>query len=125
RAHWKILDPSIEEDMDRLKEVSDGEMEVVSRSLDDKAWIVSYLRDNGPGHYYYYNRKSEEARFLFTWNRELEDKPLARMHSVIIKSRDGLDLMSYCTLPLESDPDGDGHPNRPLPLVLLVHGGPW
>jgi len=125
RAHWKILDPSIEEDMDRLREVSDGEMEVVSRSLDDKAWIVSYLRDNGPGHYYYYNRSSGEAKFLFTWNRELEDKPLARMHSVIIKSRDGLDLMSYYTLPLESDLDGDGHPNRPLPLVLLVHGGPW
>lgn len=125
RKHWKILDSSIEEDMARLGEVADGEMDVVSRSLDDKAWIVSYLRDNGPGDYYYYNRSSGEARFLFTWNKELEDEPLSRMHPVIIKSRDGLDLISYITLPLGSDGDGDGHPDRPLPLVLLVHGGPW
>ncbi len=125
RKHWKILDSSIEKDMARLREVADGEMDVVSRSLDDKAWIVSYLRDNGPGDYYYYNRSSGEARFLFTWNKELEDKPLARMHPVIIKSRDGLDLISYITLPLGRDGDGNDHPDRPLPLVLLVHGGPW
>jgi dipeptidyl aminopeptidase/acylaminoacyl peptidase len=29
------------------------------------------------------------------------------------------------TLPVWSDPDGDGRPFQPLPMVLLVHGGPW
>jgi len=24
-----------------------------------------------------------------------------------------------------TDPDGDGKPNRPVPMVLFVHGGPW
>ena len=47
------------------------------------------------------------------------------MHPRVIKSRDGLDLVSYLTLPLGSDPDGDGEPDAPLPMVLLVHGGPW
>jgi dipeptidyl aminopeptidase/acylaminoacyl peptidase len=47
------------------------------------------------------------------------------MHPVVIKSRDGLDLVSYLTLPKWSDPDGDGRPTEPLPLVLNVHGGPW
>jgi len=28
-------------------------------------------------------------------------------------------------LPPTSDPDGDGKPSQPLPLVLFVHGGPW
>ena len=34
--------------------------------------------------------------------------PLAAMHPVEIKSRDGLTLVSYLTLPPGSDPDGDG-----------------
>ena len=38
---------------------------------------------------------------------------------------DGLDLVSYLTLPLQSDPDGDGRPSEPVPMVLFVHGGPW
>ena len=36
--------------------------------------------------------------------------------------RDGLELVSYLTLP--ADIEGD-RPPRPLPMVLIVHGGPW
>ena len=43
----------------------------------------------------------------------------------MIKSRDGLDLVSYLTLPARHRPDGDGRPDTPLPMVLDVHGGPW
>ena len=47
------------------------------------------------------------------------------MHSAIVKSRDGLDLMVYYTLPVGST-DGNGdRPSEPLPTVLRVHGGPW
>jgi dipeptidyl aminopeptidase/acylaminoacyl peptidase len=55
----------------------------------------------------------------------LDDYPLVKMHAPIIKSRDGLNLVSYLSLPPGSDPDGDGVPNEPLPMVLYVHGGPW
>jgi len=34
-------------------------------------------------------------------------------------------LVSYYTLPVDSDTDGNGMPDKPLPMVLLVHGGPW
>ncbi len=47
------------------------------------------------------------------------------MHPRVIPSRDGLALVSYLTVPKSSDPDGDGKPSKPLPLVLYVHGGPW
>jgi len=33
--------------------------------------------------------------------------------------------VSYLTLPVESDPDQDGKPDSPIPMVMLVHGGPW
>jgi dipeptidyl aminopeptidase/acylaminoacyl peptidase len=47
------------------------------------------------------------------------------MHPREIKARDGLTLVSYLSLPVWTDPDGDGRPPAPLPMVLLVHGGPW
>jgi dipeptidyl aminopeptidase/acylaminoacyl peptidase len=47
------------------------------------------------------------------------------MHAVEISARDGLVLPSYLSLPRDADPDGDGKPAQPLPMVLYVHGGPW
>ena len=47
------------------------------------------------------------------------------MHDRVIKSRDGLNLVCYLSLPPGSDPDSDGVPDKPVPLVLDVHGGPW
>ena len=125
RIHWKILDPSIEPDMDLLHSVEEGDMTVVSRSLDDKVWIVVFTRDNGPSHYYYYDHDKRRASFLFTDRELLAGLPLAKMIPAVIKSRDGLDLVSYYTLPLQSDENGDGRPDKPLPMVLYVHGGPW
>jgi dipeptidyl aminopeptidase/acylaminoacyl peptidase len=37
----------------------------------------------------------------------------------------GLEMPSYLTLPIPSDPSRTGLPSAPLPMVLLVHGGPW
>ena len=47
------------------------------------------------------------------------------MWPVEIKSRDGLTLPSYLTLPAGADANRDGSADAPVPLVLLVHGGPW
>jgi dipeptidyl aminopeptidase/acylaminoacyl peptidase len=44
---------------------------------------------------------------------------------VVVPASDGLGLVSYYTLPVQSDPDNDGKPAGPLPMVLFVHGGPW
>lgn len=125
RKEWQTLDPSIAPDLDYLRTVADGDIEVTSRTLDDRHWIVAYLLDNGPVRYYHYDREQKDARFLFTNRKALEGLPLARMHPVSIKSRDNRDLVSYYTLPLDSDQEEDGHPDHPLPAVLLVHGGPW
>ncbi len=40
------------------------------------------------------------------------------MRPVIIKARDGMELVSYLTLPRGVEP-------KDLPMVLFVHGGPW
>jgi dipeptidyl aminopeptidase/acylaminoacyl peptidase len=125
RVAWKILDPSIQQDFDLLNKVEEGDMSVVSRTLDDKVWIVVFTKDNGPARYYRYDRTEKKASFLFTDREKLEGLPLAKMIPAVMKSRDGLDMVCYYTLPYRSDENGDGLPDEPLPMVLYVHGGPW
>jgi dipeptidyl aminopeptidase/acylaminoacyl peptidase len=124
RKRWQVVDPSIKGDLEYLSTIEDGDFSVASRTLDDDAWIVAYAADDGWGGVYYYDRNKREARFLFTGCKELEGMPLAKMNPVIIESRDGLNLVSYYTLPLNSDFNDDGIPDKPLPTVLFVHGGP-
>jgi dipeptidyl aminopeptidase/acylaminoacyl peptidase len=119
------LNAEIASELARLSEVSDGEIQLPSRSYDDAHWIVSYTRDTGPVRYFHFDRHGRKVRFLFTSNSKLEDVPLATMHPAVIRSRDGFELVSYLTLPPGSAENGSGRPCRPLPMVLLVHGGPW
>ncbi len=125
RKRWQVLDENIAEDLAYLETVADGEIEVVSRTLDDQLWIVAYLLDDGPVRYYRYDRPQKRVTFLFTNRQALEGTPLVKMHSTIIPARDGMELVSYYSLPLNADNDGDGLPDKPLPMVLYVHGGPW
>ncbi len=125
RVEWVVLDDAIRPDMEKLRSVADGDFSVSARSLDDTQWIVVYQMDQGPVRYYHYDRTKKKANFLFTNRPALEDLPLARMHPEIIRSRDGKSLVSYLTLPVGADPDGDGRPDEALPMVLFVHGGPW
>ncbi len=125
RNHWHVLDPAIQEDMDYLHSVEDGELSITSRTLDDRLWTAAYVLDNGPVKYYLYDRTRKQATYLFSNRTDLDEYQLARMHSLTIKSRDEWNLVSYLTLPPDSAPDGDARPNNPVPLVLLVHGGPW
>ncbi len=125
RDEWKVLDKSIQPDFAYLRTVADGDFNVSSRTLDDKHWLVTYVMDDGPVRYYAYDRDARKARFLFTNRKDLEGVQLSKMHPTVIESRDGLNLVSYLTLPPWADSDNDGRPAEPLPMVLLVHGGPW
>jgi dipeptidyl aminopeptidase/acylaminoacyl peptidase len=125
RVRWQVVDQSVAEDLKYLQGVTDGELSVLSRTLDDSRWVVAYVKDDGPVRYYIYDRPARSAKFLFSNRPALESSKLARMHPQEIKSRDGLTLVSYLTLPAWTDADGDARPAAPLPTVLLVHGGPW
>ncbi|MGL4512716.1 MAG: S9 family peptidase [Lacipirellulaceae bacterium] len=132
RREWKVLDESIRPDLEFLKAEQDGEFEVTSRTLDDGQWTVAYILDNGPVKFFRYERptdaspeKPRKLNYLFSSRDDLEGYPLVEMHTPLVKSRDGLELVCYLSLPPGSDPDGDGVPSEPVPMVLDVHGGPW
>ncbi len=125
RIRWQILDSSIEPDFDYLRTLTDGDIEVTGRSLDDHYWVVVFTVDDGPARFYLYDRHNRVAKFLFTNRKNLENQPLSKTRSVIIKSRDGLDLVAYYSIPLGADSNHDGIPDQPLPAVFAPHGGPW
>jgi dipeptidyl aminopeptidase/acylaminoacyl peptidase len=123
RRNWKVIDPTLEGDFTYLKTVVDGDLDIVSRSQNDKTWTVAYVVSDGPVRYYVYDRTKKKATFLFTNRPALEPLKLAKMHPVLIPSRDGKTLVSYLSLPPTADKGGK--PDQPLPMVLTVHGGPW
>ncbi|MDH3418654.1 MAG: alpha/beta fold hydrolase, partial [Gammaproteobacteria bacterium] len=103
----------------------DGEIRVASRTLTDDRWVVVLISSTAPARYYLYDRNAGTTELWFEARPALADAVTTPMHSAEIESRDGLTLVSYYTLPVASDADGDGRPATPGPMVLLVHGGPW
>ncbi len=118
RPTWKVLDPAIAKDWAALARVAPGDFDVLSRDLADRHWIVAYDSDVGVVDYYAWDRATQRATYLFNAQPKLRAYALAPMKPLEIQARDGLRLPSYLTLP-------PGVPPRNLPLVLLVHGGPW
>ena len=126
KPRWKVLDKSIQRDMAALEKLEpEGQVFVASRTLDDKLWIVGIATEKRGMRYYTWDRGKQKPTFMFAARPELEKQPLVKMWPVEIKSRDGLTLMSYLSLPKESDANEDGKADKPTPLVLFVHGGPW
>lgn len=128
RRQWTALDPTIKADLARLDAIGPGEASVASRTLDDRRWIVAYGAAETPTVYYRYDRDGMgggELTKLFSARPTLDGQPLAPMWPREIKSRDEKTLVSYLTLPKHADANGDGKAERPVPMVLLVHGGPW
>jgi dipeptidyl aminopeptidase/acylaminoacyl peptidase len=125
KNEWTPLGPAVGGDLEFLKAQLKGEINVVSRTNADDKWIVAVDPVTAPSAAYLYDRAAKKLTQLYTTRPELEGAPLAAMHPVEIKARDGMPLISYLTLPSDSDVNGDGRPEKPVPMVLLVHGGPW
>ncbi|MEE4289848.1 MAG: S9 family peptidase [Erythrobacter sp.] len=125
KNEWVATDPDIKASLDWLGEKLDGEYGISSRTDDDATWIVWNDPVTAPSATYIYDRAASTLTPFYVTRPELEGAPLVAMHPVEITSRDGLTLPSYLTLPPGSDTDGDGRPDKPVPMVLLVHGGPW
>lgn len=125
RTEWTVLDDTVAADLEFLRTVENAEVNVTGRTKADDMWTIAYTLSDGPVKYYLYDREAKEATYLFSNRPAIEGLPLAEMEPVVIESRDGLGLVSYLTVPVQSDSDRDGRPEEALPMVLLVHGGPW
>jgi dipeptidyl aminopeptidase/acylaminoacyl peptidase len=119
------LTPAAKQDIQRLEKALGPGFDVTSRTLDDTKWVVVVDDPVESLSTHVYDRDSGKVTKLFDQRPELANAPLQPMWPYEIKTRDGLTLVSYLTLPPGSDSNKDGRPDKPLPLVLNVHGGPW
>jgi dipeptidyl aminopeptidase/acylaminoacyl peptidase len=119
------VDNSIKEDLAFLKKNTKGQFAVTSRTEAEDKWLVAVDPVTAPASTWLYDRKAKKLTQLYVSRPELDGAPLAAMHPQEIKSRDGLTLVSYLTLPKSADANGSGKASKPVPMVLLVHGGPW
>jgi dipeptidyl aminopeptidase/acylaminoacyl peptidase len=120
-----VLNPAVQKDVDLLiKKLGDG-FAVTNRTLDDSMWTVVTDDAQAPAIAYLYDRKTGTVTKLFEQRPALAKAPLVPMQSLELKARDGLTLVSYLSLPPGADTNGDGRPEKPVPMVLNVHGGPW
>jgi dipeptidyl aminopeptidase/acylaminoacyl peptidase len=118
RQEIRALDPHFAEVLARLQELSDGDLGELTSDDAGQRWIASFNHDRDPGATWFYDHSTGERRLLFRPLPHLDPESLAPMTPVTITARDGLELPSYLTLPVGVEPSK-------LPLVLLVHGGPW
>lgn len=121
RPAWTSLTPGAQADFAALDAALAGEFQVVSRSRDDAIWVVYEEGPQSPGAYHLYDRRARTVTPIFATRPRLSGVALQPMTPVEIASRDGQVLVSYLTLPAGSDPDGDGRPEQPLPMALVVH----
>ncbi len=120
KVDWIPLNERVAADLKTLHGLLPGNVDIVDRTLDDRRWIVLSSDAKDPGSYHLYERDEGTVTELFTTRPDLKSYRLAPMEAHAIPARDGLELVSYLTLP-----SGEPAAPAPWPMVLLVHGGPW
>lgn len=128
RPDWRALDADAQSDLEFFELQLEGKVSVVSRSIDDAHWIIVEDSPTAAPRSYLYDRSNRDDRrltLLFRHRPALDQAPLQPMIPVEIEARDGLTLVSYLTLPIGADANGDARPETPQPLVIAPHSAPW
>ena len=127
RRRYHPLDEAFAADIVALDGAGLGEWSPAALSDDQRFWIVTAQSDTRPGVVWLYDRRSRLVEKLFETRPELAGAALARTHAPTIAARDGLAMVAYLTLPPAADMTVETaapSTREPLPLVVVVHGGP-
>lgn len=120
---WKgehhFLDKETEDEYKKMGEKFKGyEVGIYGNNIAEDKFVVWTGNDKVAAQYYYYDKNSGDTKFLadaFPW---LKEEYMATMKPVEYKSRDGLTIHGYLTLP-------KGVEAKNIPVVINPHGGPW
>ncbi len=106
-------------DWEQMKKVlPPGELSFGSSTLDETIALVGVSSDVDPGSRYLFDRTTGKAELLYHSRPNLSSEDLSPEKPVRYTSRDGLVIPAYLILPR-------GVPAENLPVVMLIHGGPW
>src|SRR5205823_3848069 len=89
RTQWTTIGDTLKSDLAFLRlNLGDGDIDVITRSQDDKAWLVSVMQSDKPLHYFLYDRARKKVKLLFSHRPWLEHRKLAPMYARVIPSSD-------------------------------------
>jgi len=98
--------------------LGDDELYITSSNKEEDQLLVYAGNDRTRGKYFHYNVNTEELTELAELSPWINSEHMAHMKPISYKSRDGLTIPGYLTLPL-------GVEAKNLPVVVNPHGGPW
>lgn len=101
-----------------VRKLHDGTPGITSSTADESKYIVAFNSPTDPGATYLYDAKTGGSKFLFRPRPWLKPTELSNLTPVSFTARDGLKVHGYLTTPRDVEA-------KNLPMVLLVHGGPW
>lgn len=119
RVRIYFKDKKFESDFKKMqKALPPGEVGLANMTEDETVWMVTVTSDVDPGSRYLYDTKSGKATLVYKSRPNLPSENLAPMKPVRYKSRDGLTIPAYLTVPKGIAP-------KNLPVIMFIHGGPW
>ena len=96
----------------------DHQFNIADETDDESQYLISVTSDKLYGKYYTYNVAKDEFKLLFDLMPQLKEEDMAEMRPISFKSRDGLQLHGYITLPEQAIQ------GKQVPVVVNPHGGP-
>jgi pimeloyl-ACP methyl ester carboxylesterase len=120
-ARTFYFDPGIDQLMTSLSKALPAQtnLTLVDSSVDEQVLLLFAGRDDDPGVYYVFDRKTKKLHTFLVAREELEGATLAKMKPISYPAADGVMIPGYLTLPVGKE-DAKG-----LPAIVLPHGGPW
>lgn len=103
----------------KLEKAFDGQrVEITSMTADGKTALVLVNGDRNPGDFFIFDSTNNKADRLLGRKEWLDPRQVAEVNPVSFKSRDGLDIHGYLTVPV-------GGEAKNAPLIVYIHGGPF
>ncbi|WP_409966469.1 prolyl oligopeptidase family serine peptidase [Mycovorax composti] len=91
---------------------------IAGKTDEEDKYLVIVQSDKLYGRYYIYDTKSGKAELLYDLMPQLNEADMAEMRPITFKSRDGLTIHGYITLPKEA------LQGKKVPVIVNPHGGP-
>ncbi|MCZ4224988.1 S9 family peptidase [Pedobacter rhodius] len=101
--------------IDRL--LPNTEWRIMDKDKGDNVFVLRTYTDRNPGSYYLYVSNENKLKKLADINPSIREEDMCEMKPISYKSRDGLTINGYLTLPKNKK-------TTSLPVVVLPHNGP-
>lgn len=113
-----FLDKRIKNSYDDVKlKLPNQQIKIIDSDLSESRFLIKTYTDKDPGAYYLYQSGIKKLEKLADYNAQININDMCEMKAVSYKSRDGLTINGYLTLPL-------GKKAKNLPCVVIPHSGP-